>query len=77
MLISNKYLCGIETCDPSGVRILWKSTLKGSHVYKIWAARGQKELMNIYPARDQIARDMWPLRGQDIVKIDPEGVACL
>ena len=39
---------------------------------------GAKEYNETFcAARDQIARDMWPLRGQDIVKIDPEGVACL
>jgi hypothetical protein len=55
----------------------------------IYPARDQKGIMKYFiplgvkgynetfcAVRDQIARDMYPLRGQDIVKIDPGGVAC-
>ena len=31
-----------ETCDPSGVRILWKSTPEGSHVYRKFSRQGPK-----------------------------------
>jgi len=72
----------LETYDPEGVKedfgrncaarglkgILGKSTLKGSHVYRIYAARG---LMGIcgYLCRQG--------PNGDFGEIDPEGVACL
>ena len=59
------------------MRILGKSTLKGSHVYRICAARGQMGYVDIFTARGQmgILDEFVPPGAKG--EIDPEGVACL